>query len=303
MPRPPYTKRCRTGSRSIAISTGRNAAVPSGSTRPWMEQGTPSRNGSTRTRSQRGAKKANAAAASRSSVTHRTKFPPPLKPPRASPDQTEPSGPATSEAAAARVARSTGTMRDGAAGTAAACHTSSARSLSSSAMNAAGRPPRTGRPAIGSSLVTNGVADHTPRRAGSKASIAASANGGRVRNSRSWVRSSSVTDAVAGAGISTTTASSGAGTSPAPRIVHTTSTGHPSRRSHRTVPVAPARAPTASSTGRPAYTSASRAVTGSRTLGSARSTTPLTWAGGPCVSTAASHGGPPAPARRATPAR
>ena len=49
-------------SRRIEISTGRNAAVPSGRTSPWIEHGTPSRNGITRTRSQRGRKKASALA-------------------------------------------------------------------------------------------------------------------------------------------------------------------------------------------------------------------------------------------------
>ena len=145
------------------------------------------------------------------------------------------------------------------------------------------------------------MADHTPRRAGSKSSIASSAKGGSVRNNRSCVRSSSVTDAVAGAGICTTTASSGAGTSPAPRIVQTTSTGQPSRRSQRTGPVAAARAPIAISTGRPAYTSASRADTSARTVGSARSVAPVTWAGDPCASTAASRDGSPGPGRRAAP--
>ena len=49
-------------SRRIEISTGRKAAVPSGRTRPWIEQGTPSRNGITRTRSQRVRKNASARA-------------------------------------------------------------------------------------------------------------------------------------------------------------------------------------------------------------------------------------------------
>ena len=56
----------------MAISTGRNTAVPSGSTIPWMEQGTPSRNGSTRTRSQCPAKNGSAAARSSAVVTQRT---------------------------------------------------------------------------------------------------------------------------------------------------------------------------------------------------------------------------------------
>ena len=55
VPRPPYTKR-RSAPRRIASSTGRSTAVPSGSTIPWMLHGTPSRNGITRTRSQRGPK-------------------------------------------------------------------------------------------------------------------------------------------------------------------------------------------------------------------------------------------------------
>ena len=55
VPCPPNTKR-RPVPRRIASSTGRNTAVPSGSTRPWMLHGTPSTNGMTRTRSQRGAK-------------------------------------------------------------------------------------------------------------------------------------------------------------------------------------------------------------------------------------------------------
>ena len=56
-------------SRRIEISTGRKAAVPSGRTRPWIEQGTPSRNGITRTRSQRVRKNASARARS-ALVTH-----------------------------------------------------------------------------------------------------------------------------------------------------------------------------------------------------------------------------------------
>ena len=89
VPRPPYTKR-RPAPRRIASSTGRSTAVPSGSTIPWMLHGTPSRNGITRTRSQRDPKKASAARASSSVSTRRTKSPPPLKPSRASPDHTTP---------------------------------------------------------------------------------------------------------------------------------------------------------------------------------------------------------------------
>ena len=123
--------------------------MPSGRTKPWIEHGTPSRNGITRTRSQRGAKKPNAAAwdgSPGSSRTQRTKLPPPLKPSRASPDHTAPSGPATSAVAAAsapRVDRHDPVRRPLDVG---GGPESSASSLSSSARN--GRGPAAGdRPA------------------------------------------------------------------------------------------------------------------------------------------------------------
>ena len=80
----------------------------------------------------------------------------------------------------------------------------SASILSSSASNDAGLPPVTGRPSIGSSVVTNGVANQIPRRSGSKASMAARAASGRWCASRSWARISAVIEVVAG-GVTVTT--------------------------------------------------------------------------------------------------
>ena len=57
------------------------------------------------------------------------------------------------------------------------------------------------------------------------------------------MRSSSVADPVAGAGTSTQVASSAPGTSPAPRVVHTTRTRQPMLRSQRTSGVAAASTP------------------------------------------------------------
>ena len=172
---------------------------------PCTEHGTPSRNGITRTRSQRGAKNANASLAPASSTTHRTKLPPPLTPSRASPLQTVPSrGSTTRAAAAARsAAASVGTTRDGATGTPAAAQSESTSILSSSAAHRAGRPPSTGRPSSGSSDSTNGGVSQTPSRPGSKASMAATASAGRVRATLSSTRTSSVIDAVAGVSSST----------------------------------------------------------------------------------------------------
>ena len=248
--------------------------MPSGSTKPWIEHGTPSRNGITRTRSHRGRKNASAAARSLGSRSQRTKLPPPLKPSRASPTSTVPSGPARSSVASPRAASSSrSTSRYGARSTLAASQIGSASILSSRARNDAGRPPVTGRSSIGSSLVTNGEAYQAPRRPGSNASIAARASPGRCRASRSWVRSSSVTDAAAGGGTSTTSQSPSGGTGPAPRVVDTTRTGQPSSRNHPTYGVAPASTQGPMITGRPAQSSPSRPVTPARTSGSVRSVT------------------------------
>ena len=148
----------------MASSTGRNTAVPSGSTIPWTLHGTPSRNGITRTRSQRAAKKASAMATSSSETTQRTKSPPPLNPSRASPAQTVPAP--WSSRPAARVASSTGTTRDSARSPPTASQTASATSLSSSAVHAAGRPPTTRRPSMGS-VPMNGPTSQSASRSGS----------------------------------------------------------------------------------------------------------------------------------------
>jgi hypothetical protein len=72
VPRPAYTNWRRATSRSVTISTGRITAVPSGRTKPWIEHGTPSRNGITRMKSQRGPKKRAALRWSTSSTIQRT---------------------------------------------------------------------------------------------------------------------------------------------------------------------------------------------------------------------------------------
>ena len=74
----------------------------------------------------------------------------------------------------------------------------SASSLSSRARNDAGRPPVTGLPSTGSSVVTNGVVYQIPRRSGSNASTAARRSAGSRWTIRSWSRTSSVSEAVAG---------------------------------------------------------------------------------------------------------
>ncbi len=239
--------------RRIAISTGRNATVASGSTIPCTEQGTPSRNGSTRTRSQCRAKKVRASARSSALPTQRTKLPPPWKPSRASPAHTtSPPTPPIASLASSRAPFSAGTTRLGACATPAASHSSSAYTLSSSAMNAAGRPPVTGRPSTGSSVVTNGWVTQTPARSGSKASTRSTTSGGRPRTRPSRARSSSVT--VADGGVVTSTTSARSGTGPAPRAVDSTITFvAPASSSIATVLVNPASTPGPTSTGRPAY--------------------------------------------------
>jgi hypothetical protein len=87
----------------VTISTGRNVATAPGHTIPWMLDGMPSRNGITRTRSQRAARKAAASAASCSSRTQRRQKAPPLNPWRASPAQAVPA-PRSRRRAAARSA-------------------------------------------------------------------------------------------------------------------------------------------------------------------------------------------------------
>ena len=89
-------------------------------------------------------------------------------------------------------------MRYGARSTSAASQTASATSLSSRARNDAGRPPMTGRPSTGSSVVTNGVVYQSPRRSGSNASTAARRSFAGRWIIRSWSLTSSVSDAVAG---------------------------------------------------------------------------------------------------------
>ena len=81
-----------------------------------------------------------------------------------------------------------------------AAHSSSAQILSSRAANDAGRPPVTGRPRIGSSVLMNGGVDQMPRRSGSNASIRATTSAGRSRTSGSRARSSAVTEVVSGGG-------------------------------------------------------------------------------------------------------
>jgi hypothetical protein len=65
--RPGVVQAGRPGRRRVTISTGRNVATAPRHTIPWMLDGMPSRNGITRTRSQRAARKAPASAASSSS--------------------------------------------------------------------------------------------------------------------------------------------------------------------------------------------------------------------------------------------
>ena len=91
------------------------------------------------------------------------------------------------------------TRRCGARSTPAASQISSATILSSRARNDAGRPPVTGRPSIGSSVVTNGRGEPAAaplRVEGVDRRAARRRAGGGA--SRSWARSSSVIDAVAG---------------------------------------------------------------------------------------------------------
>src|SRR5918995_1233338 len=111
-----------------------------------MLQGVPSRNGATRTASQRGAKNPWASAACASSVTQRTNLPPPLKPSRASPDHTVPC-PASTRAAAATSpsASPAATISHGDRATPARSNSASLVVLSSSATHAGGRAPTTGR--------------------------------------------------------------------------------------------------------------------------------------------------------------
>jgi hypothetical protein len=147
---------------------------------------------------------------------------------------------------------------------------------------------------MGSSVVTNGVVNQVPVRPGSKASIAARASSGRSCTRRSWVRSSTVIEAAAGGATVMTRQSPSAGTGPAPRVVATTRTGQPSSRNHPTSGVAPASTYGPTTTGRPAQSPPSRAVTAARVAWSRRSVTGR-FRGAP-------YAGPSSGASRAAPA-
>jgi hypothetical protein len=125
----------------VTISTGRNVATAPGNTIPWMLDGMPSRNGITRTRSQRAARRAAASAASGSSRTQRRQKAPPLNPWRASPAQAVPAPRSRRRAAARSASGSAATTSDGALVTPRSSQRPSMTTLSSSRRHSGRRGP------------------------------------------------------------------------------------------------------------------------------------------------------------------